>query len=127
MMDIDYFKKINDTHGHAAGDAVLRDVAKALASTLRPGDMVGRLGGEEFAALLPDCDQPAAGVTAERLRAITEGLSITHEGKTLRVTISIGVSALHPRDTSIEQALQRADEGLYAAKRNGRNRVEQVF
>jgi diguanylate cyclase (GGDEF)-like protein len=127
MMDIDYFKKVNDTYGHAAGDAVLRDVAKALSSTLRPGDMVGRLGGEEFAALLPDCDQMAASVTAERLRAIVEGVRIAHDDQTLQVTISIGVSAVHPRDTSIEQPLQRADEGLYAAKRNGRNRVEQIF
>jgi diguanylate cyclase (GGDEF)-like protein len=89
--------------------------------------MVGRLGGEEFAALLPDCDQMAASVTAERLRAIVEGVRIAHDDQTLQVTISIGVSAVHPRDTSIEQPLQRADEGLYAAKRNGRNRVEQIF
>lgn len=127
MMDIDFFKKVNDTYGHAAGDAVLVQVAKALTATLRPGDMVGRLGGEEFAALLPDCDDQAALATAERLRAIVEGLEISHEGQTLNVTMSIGATAAYADDTSIEQPLQRADEGLYAAKRNGRNRVDSRF
>jgi diguanylate cyclase (GGDEF)-like protein len=124
MMDIDYFKKVNDTYGHAAGDAVLIQVAKVLSATLRPGDMVGRLGGEEFAALLPDCDAQAAQATAERMRRIVEELEISHEGQLLKVTVSIGATVAYAEDTSFEQPLQRADDGLYAAKHNGRNRVE---
>lgn len=125
MMDIDFFKSINDTHGHAAGDMVLKEVAHALSRAIRPGDMVGRLGGEEFAALLPDCPASHMMTLAERLRSVVEALPITHDGITLSVTMSVGTSEVHlDDDASFEQALQRADEALYDAKRGGRNRVE---
>ncbi|HYH19539.1 MAG TPA: diguanylate cyclase [Azospirillum sp.] len=125
MFDIDHFKRINDTHGHAAGDEALRHVAAVCRERLRETDVVGRLGGEEFGVLLPETDVPAACEVAERLRAALAGAEIPRpDGGVLRLTASIGIAACIAGDASIEQALSRADDALYHAKRNGRNRVE---
>jgi diguanylate cyclase (GGDEF)-like protein len=119
MIDLDRFKSINDVHGHAAGDAVLRAAAAAVRAELRAGDLPGRLGGEEFALLLPDADLDAARATAERLRAALTA-AVPHPGGA-RVTASFGVA---PVRHGLEVALGVADSALYQAKLGGRDRVE---
>ncbi|HET8950146.1 MAG TPA: diguanylate cyclase [Solirubrobacteraceae bacterium] len=121
IVDIDHFKAVNDEHGHAAGDRVLAAVAGAMREHLRAEDQLGRLGGEEFLALLPDADARAAAATAEKLRSETAALTVVHEGVDLGVTISAGWAAWEGE--SPEQLLRRADEALYEAKRSGRDRV----
>jgi diguanylate cyclase (GGDEF)-like protein len=122
MLDIDHFKAINDRYGHAGGDAAIRAVAALIRTNLRAGDSAGRLGGEEFALLLPDTALDAAFVVAERIRASTEALVVAHEGRTINVTISGGVAALCA-DASLDAWVARADAALYQAKQGGRNRV----
>lgn len=123
MLDVDHFKQVNDTHGHAAGDAVLRQLVLRCVTMLRPIDLLGRLGGEEFALLLPETDAPAAMSTLERLRrSIASAAFEIGADETLQVSASFGLSALAP-DDSTDTWLKRVDEALYAAKRNGRNRV----
>ncbi len=122
MLDVDHFKAVNDTHGHAAGDHVLRQIADLAALTLRPSDLFGRLGGEEFALLLPETTGEHAMVVAERLREGIEDQAMPLPGGgTLRVTASFGIAALGD-DTSVAPWLERADTMLYAAKAGGRNR-----
>ncbi|MDP2368241.1 GGDEF domain-containing protein [Rhodoferax sp.] len=121
MLDIDFFKKVNDTYGHLGGDDVLRHVAHTAAKTLRQADLFGRYGGEEFVLLLNDTTLEGALVTAERLRTLVEGLRFDDIAQDLRVTISIGV-AEHVRKTDAAATLRRADEALYRAKESGRNR-----
>lgn len=123
FIDLDWFKPINDTHGHACGDHCLRVVAQALCGQLRPGDVVGRYGGEEFLVLLPGSDAAAARVLAERLRRTIEGLSIEWEGRRIRVTASFGLAGMREQDTGLASLLARADKALYQAKREGRNCV----
>ena len=123
MIDVDHFKAINDTHGHAAGDEVLKQVAGALQSTLRSIDVIGRLGGEEFAILLPSLDIQGAEMVAERLRRGAAGLVPTFEGRPIPVTISIGCAELSGPVDDIDALLREADGALYAAKQGGRNRV----
>jgi diguanylate cyclase (GGDEF)-like protein len=120
--DLDKFKSVNDTYGHAGGDAVLKLFANVARETLRATDIVGRLGGEEFVALLPST-APEAAIAAERVRAALAAASVTHEERRIAVTVSIGVAAGAPT-TEIETLIARADEVLYRAKQNGRNRVE---
>ena len=125
MFDIDHFKRINDTHGHAVGDVALQRVAAACRELLRDSDLVGRLGGEEFGVLLPETDATSALDVAERLRAALAAAVIpAPEGGTQSLTASIGVAVCEARDGSIEHALGRADRALYRAKGAGRNRVE---
>ncbi|HEY0835508.1 MAG TPA: diguanylate cyclase [Azospirillum sp.] len=125
MVDIDHFKRINDTHGHAAGDEALRRVAAICRDLLRESDLIGRLGGEEFGILLPETDVAAAREAAERLRAALAGADIRRpDGGAMRLTASIGIAACTATDSSIGQALSRADDALYHAKGQGRNRVE---
>ncbi|WP_448189546.1 diguanylate cyclase [Azospirillum sp. sgz301742] len=125
MFDIDHFKRINDTHGHAVGDVALQRVAAACRELLRDSDLVGRLGGEEFGVLLPETDTASALDVAERLRAALAAAVVpAPEGATLTLTASIGVAVCEARDGSIEQALGRADRALYRAKGAGRNRIE---
>lgn len=124
MLDIDHFKRINDTWGHQAGDLVLQRLAKILGSTLRTIDMVGRLGGEEFAALLPDTTQQQAIEAAERLREAVAASSIDiGQREPLRLTISIGVTTLVEDHPTLDDLLSQADDALYQAKKSGRNRV----
>jgi two-component system cell cycle response regulator len=122
IVDIDHFKSVNDEHGHAAGDRVLAAVARSMRQHLRAEDQLGRLGGEEFLALLPDADTRAAATTAEKLRAAVAALAVRHDGGELAVTISAGWAAWDGE--SPEELLRRADEALYEAKRRGRDRVE---
>lgn len=134
FIDVDYFKKLNDTHGHQVGDQVLSAVGRILSSEVRGADITVRLdgvpfavryGGEEFVVILPETDVEGARVVAERLRARVAGSELpwaaTQPGG--RVTISAGVACLSVADHDIEMLLRRADEALYAAKQGGRNRV----
>lgn len=122
MFDIDHFKQVNDTHGHATGDLVLRQVAQTCSQAIRVTDVLGRYGGEEFVALLHETDLAGAGIAAERMRASVEALCFETPKGTLRVTISVGVAECAPeRELAAEVA--RADEALYRAKGAGRNRV----
>jgi diguanylate cyclase (GGDEF)-like protein/PAS domain S-box-containing protein len=124
MIDLDRFKLINDTYGHAMGDAVLQHFAQLLRNAFRGIDMAARVGGEEFAVILPGSDLAAAGNSAERLREIVAKTPLMHDGKTIPVTVSIGAAAMGPSDSEADQTLIRADEALYGAKKNGRNQVQ---
>lgn len=122
LLDIDHFKSVNDTRGHAGGDEALKRLVECCAPVLRPGDLLGRFGGEEFAVLLPETNPYAAVAIAERLRGTIASTAVEHDGASFHITASIGVSAVGP--DGLDAALSRADEALYAAKRAGRNRVE---
>lgn len=122
-LDVDHFKRVNDAHGHPAGDAVLAAVAARAAAALRAGDLLARVGGEEFAALLPGAGLPAAAEVAERIRAALAGAPVEAAGQALRVTVSLGCAALAPEDADEAALLARADARLYDAKRSGRDRV----
>ena len=122
-LDIDHFKRINDTHGHAVGDEALRQFADACCGVLRTNDLLGRMGGEEFAVLLPETDLAAARLVAERIRARTAGLTLASGSAAVRVTVSIGVSSCRSGERSVDSMLSCADEALYLAKAAGRNRV----
>jgi len=122
VIDIDHFKRINDVHGHLAGDLVLKDVAQTMAATLGEGALLARTGGEEFGLYLPRTSELEAVATGEMLRKAVEGLSLVHEGVTLQVTLCVGV-AVASEVMSIKGLVARADEALYTAKRAGRNRV----
>ncbi|MDR0655788.1 MAG: diguanylate cyclase [Treponema sp.] len=127
MVDIDFFKHYNDTYGHPQGDILLRSLASLFTVHLkRPSDFVARLGGEEFAILLPGASREGAAVMAEKIRAATEEMIIpvADQKKNTNVTISIGVATLIPdKDTPVEELVEKADKNLYAAKAAGRNRV----
>lgn len=122
LIDIDNFKHINDTLGHAAGDQVLTRLSRILRRTLRKPDAFGRLGGDEFAVLAPELDEDAARQMAERLR---EAMEMKLPGADFPVTISVGVAAWNAAEETIEPAMHRADSALYRSKREGRNRVAQ--
>lgn len=122
MLDIDHFKKINDTHGHAAGDSVLRAVAGAIKRQLRNVDMVFRFGGEEFLILLSNTGRDAARMVGERLRQAAQAQDYWVEGTRIELTVSLGCSTLLAAE-SAESLLRRADNALYVAKREGRNRL----
>ena len=123
MLDIDHFKKINDQHGHAAGDYVLEEVAKTILKAIREYDLAARFGGEEFAVILPNTKLTDAVIVAERLRADVQDLRLSAANKPIPVTASIGVAVVTMDDSS-SSLLERADQGLYAAKRGGRNMVQ---
>ncbi len=125
LFDIDYFKKVNDTHGHAAGDDVLRELAARAMNCVRSADLVTRLGGEEFAVVMPEMDLAIAAGAAERLRAAVARapFTIRESGIEVHVTVSIGVTTIAPKGDDRDRMLKRADEALYSAKANGRNRV----
>ncbi len=120
--DLDHFKRINDTFGHAAGDVVLAKTIHACTDQLRTTDFIGRMGGEEFAVLLPHTGPVGALEVADRLRTCIERLPIALPSRTVRVTASFGVAALDPSIETVEALLIRADEALYEAKVDGRNR-----
>jgi diguanylate cyclase (GGDEF)-like protein len=124
LIDADHFKQVNDTFGHDAGDRVLQGIAEATVGSLREADLVGRLGGEEFAVAMPEVELETAHVVAERLRQLIADSDMgTAESGSLRVTVSIGVAAASPEDQTLNQMLRRADQALYAAKHAGRNKV----
>jgi diguanylate cyclase (GGDEF)-like protein len=124
MCDIDHFKQVNDQYGHAAGDDVLREVARRLQQSVRSYDMIGRYGGEEFLVALNRCDPKSALARADNLRAAISGKPLQARGKALQVTVSIGLALSSDyRDCDVEEIIRKADSALYAAKEAGRNRV----
>ncbi len=123
MIDIDKFKDINDKYGHPVGDMVIQEVAASIRSSLRGYDRAGRYGGEEFLVLLPDTNLDGATLLAERVRIAVEQLRIVSNEQSIAVTASFGVASILPDELDYQGALKRADEGLYIAKNEGRNRV----
>ena len=128
LMDIDHFKRVNDTHGHETGDRVIQRLAATCASHLRRIDLVARLGGEEFAVLLPRANKEPATEMAQRLRRlIAEQRVAIDGGREIAFTVSIGLASLRPTTRDLAELLRNADAALYKAKREGRNRVEVWF
>ncbi|MEO5597926.1 MAG: sensor domain-containing diguanylate cyclase [Novosphingobium sp.] len=121
MLDLDYFKQLNDEHGHAKGDAVLRDVAAQLVGGLRPSDVVCRYGGEEFLIILPNCPLEDAAAKAEQLRERVESLAEAHGA---RISASFGIASVPATATSAAEVIPQSDAALYRAKRDGKNRVQ---
>ena len=124
MADVDFFKRVNDTMGHSAGDKVLVEIAHRLRSQLRAYDGVGRYGGEEFLLVLPACDFSGVRERAEQLRISVAGSAVLTSQKPIQVTMSMGVAGSEHGEASAEVLLEAADTALYAAKEKGRNRVE---
>ncbi|AMJ63033.1 hypothetical protein AXW83_24480 [Bosea sp. PAMC 26642] len=124
MIDLDKFKNINDTYGHIAGDDVLKMFASHGKSVFRATDLFARIGGEEFVALLVGTDKPGGLLVAERLRSSIAELNIRTRAGVIRVTASVGLTAVTMKDRSVTSPLRRADKALYRAKESGRNRVE---
>jgi diguanylate cyclase len=122
LLDLDHFKRVNDAHGHAAGDAVLRSFAQTAQAALRATDVLSRWGGEEFLVLLPDTGMPPAIAGLERLREQIAAMRVDFGGATIAVTVSVGLTG-HRRGETLEQTLERADILLYRAKAEGRNRT----
>jgi diguanylate cyclase (GGDEF)-like protein len=124
FLDVDHFKDINDRYGHAFGDRVLLHVVQLAKGIIRPADMIGRYGGEEFVIGLVECEQAGALQIAERIRLKIAQDPFTWEHHATAVTVSIGVVMLSPEIDRVETLIARADQAMYQAKRNGRNRVE---
>jgi diguanylate cyclase (GGDEF)-like protein len=123
VVDIDHFKKVNDTYGHLVGDLALKTVARCMAENLRPHDLLARYGGEEFAVLLTEADLDAAKMVAERLRTKIAAAEIRTDDISFHVTLSIGITPTQHED-KLENLINEADQALYRAKQMGRNRVE---
>jgi diguanylate cyclase (GGDEF)-like protein len=122
MFDIDRFKAINDTYGHAAGDVVIRKISEICQVSLRQSDLFGRFGGEEFVLMMPETTQAGAYQVAERIRGVF-GNSASDFGEPVFTTVSIGITQLHAGDSSPQMLIERADRALYRAKRQGRNQT----
>ncbi|RSM90420.1 sensor domain-containing diguanylate cyclase [Kibdelosporangium aridum] len=124
MIDVDFFKRINDTHGHLAGDAVLRAIASTISDEVRKGDLVGRFGGEEFVVLLPMTSHDHSLSVAERIRRAVTLLEVTHSGTVMQgISVSIGVAVRADSGVSLDDVLAAADQAMYRAKKQGRNKV----
>ena len=123
LLDIDHFKKVNDTHGHLVGDRVLEEVVQRVRHAARGYDLLGRFGGEEFLLILPDADFVGAVAAAERVRQAVDAEPFVLDHTTLHLTISLGVATSRPGEQNLDEVLNRADAGLYQAKAAGRNRV----
>ena len=124
LFDADHFKSVNDRFGHPAGDAVLRHLAAALSASFRDVDVVARVGGEEFAVLLPSTDLAAAAAVANRVRTLVETAQVVVDGDSISYTVSAGVAAMDDSVAGLDGLMKRADQALYAAKARGRNRVD---
>jgi two-component system cell cycle response regulator len=124
MLDIDHFKNLNDSFGHLAGDAALRQLGVTLRTNLRREDIVGRLGGEEFGLLLPELDLAGARLVSDKVRTLVASRGLEFEGAVMRLTVSAGVVARVDADADADDMMRRADALLYVAKRAGRNRTE---
>ena len=123
ILDLDNFKAVNDTYGHVAGDAVLRELAQVLRTSVRASDILCRWGGEEFLVILRECEDSGAAATAEKIRICIENHVTRHEGEAIQTTASVGITSASPGE-DMETILWRADKALYLAKERGRNRVE---
>ncbi len=123
MIDIDFFKLVNDTHGHEAGDIVLQRVARLLQNSIKTSDHIFRMGGEEFLIILPDTPMSLATEIAERIRATVEKMEIFSESQLIKITISIGLSEHNTKEKCIKKAVRSSDFVLYKAKQSGRNQV----
>ena len=123
LLDIDFFKAVNDTYGHAAGDVVIQAIGTALNGTLRATDKIARFGGEEFIVLIHEVDETGIITVAQNLRRAVEALAIPYQDRTLSVTVSVGGALARPDDRDIQDVIERADDALYKAKAAGRNRV----
>ena len=123
IIDIDYFKQVNDTYGHSAGDYVLKEVAYLISQTFRKTDMVFRYGGEEFAVIITETPLSKAVVPLERLRKTIEENNFIYKGKKIDITISIGASEVNDQTNTVHQLFEFADSALYKAKESGRNKV----
>ena len=123
MVDVDHFKKVNDTYGHLAGDHVLKEIGKILRTELRQCDVIVRYGGEEFMVIMPETDQKQAIQALERLCSKLSSMEISYGDLKIKITISIGVASAFPVMKDPMGVIHRADEALYRAKRSGRNRV----
>ncbi|MDB5600762.1 MAG: diguanylate cyclase [Xanthobacteraceae bacterium] len=127
MIDIDHFKKINDTHGHAAGDEVIKRVAQLIGECIRSTDKVARLGGEEFIVLLREADLDSSNFLAERIRRAVADGTATYRDAAIVATVSVGVTIVAENDRDVQDLIERADQALYLAKNNGRNCVRQML
>ncbi|MGL4289307.1 MAG: diguanylate cyclase, partial [Phreatobacter sp.] len=125
ILDIDFFKSVNDTYGHDAGDEVLREFAARVRKNVRGIDLACRLGGEEFVVIMPDTDAGVASIVAERIRARVAGepFPIQKGARAIDITVSIGMAQRRSNDDGADVVIKRADQALYRAKRDGRNRV----
>ena len=123
IIDIDYFKDINDKYGHLNGDIVLLNMVSTIKNTIRITDIFGRIGGEEFAVLMPQTNIDDATQLAERIRSNIEKSEVFFDEECVKVTVSIGLSYLQAEDSIIQNILRRADEALFEAKKNGRNQL----
>lgn len=123
ILDIDHFKKVNDTYGHHIGDEVIRTITEHMVKYTRSVDIIGRIGGEEFAILMPNTDLDSAYLIADRLRENIAKDEMTFEHKTIQVTVSIGLTQMKEEEEDMQTILQRSDAALYEAKETGRNRV----
>jgi diguanylate cyclase (GGDEF)-like protein len=123
MIDIDHFKKINDVHGHAAGDDAIKRIAGIINQSIRTTDKAARFGGEEFVVLLREIDQETALLLAERIRLSIEQTTINHGETSIAATVSIGVAINAEGDRDVQDMIERADQSLYVAKKTGRNRT----
>lgn len=123
FMDIDHFKRLNDEHGHVFGDYALREVARVTAKSLRPANVLGRFGGEEFAVGLVECNAEDGRLVAERLRSNIESIELEMDGVTASLTVSIGLAEMTDEIEQVEDLIRLADKALYEAKETGRNRV----
>jgi len=123
MIDIDHFKRVNDLHGHAAGDEVIRQVGRIISEAIRTTDKVARFGGEEFVVLLRETDLQGAAIFADRIRQTVADTVFEPDGACLKATISIGLAEAEKSDEDVDRTIERADRALYAAKSSGRNCV----
>ena len=123
IIDVDFFKKVNDTYGHSCGDYVLKEVAYLILQTFRKTDMVFRYGGEEFAVIITETPIEKAVIPLERLRKSISEYPFSYNGTKIKVTVSIGVSEVNKQTESVHQLFENADKALYKAKENGRNQI----
>jgi len=124
IIDVDFFKKVNDTYGHSTGDYVLKEVAYLILQNLRKTDMVFRYGGEEFTVIITETPKEKAIVPLERLRKAVEEYPFSYNGQDIKITISIGISEVCENITTVHQLFDDADRALYKAKENGRNQIQ---
>jgi len=127
MLDLDFFKVINDDFGHQVGDTVLSEVAKVLADSIREQDIIGRVGGEEFAIIMPETELSASNATCERIQQNVSAMQINIQEKVISVSVSIGITALKLDETTIDGAMSRADQALYDSKDKGRNLISLIL